>query len=134
MTTQFPRYEIPSEMREFAEKSVEQARKAVDGFIDAAQRAAETVETSAETAQSSAKDFGKKAFSYAEHNISSAFDLAQKLVRSKDINEAMQHQAEFARKQFESLQTQVREFGTMAQDVVKDAVKDVAKATPKKPV
>ncbi|HKH35041.1 MAG TPA: phasin, partial [Beijerinckiaceae bacterium] len=29
-------YEVPPEMREFAEKSVEQARKAIDGFIGAA--------------------------------------------------------------------------------------------------
>ncbi len=31
-------YEIPQEMREFADKSVEQARKAFDGFVGAAQR------------------------------------------------------------------------------------------------
>jgi hypothetical protein len=30
-------YEVPAEMRDFAEKSVEQARKAMDGFIGAAQ-------------------------------------------------------------------------------------------------
>ena len=32
-------YEIPAEMRDFAEKSVEQARKAVEGFFGAAQKA-----------------------------------------------------------------------------------------------
>ena len=132
MTTQFPRYEIPTEMREFAEKSVDQARKALDGFIDAAQRPSDTFESSTQSAQSSAKDMSKKAFTYAEQNISSAFDLAQKLVRSKDVNEALQHQTEFARKQFEALQTQMKEFGTMAQDVVKDVVQDVVKTPPTK--
>src|SRR6188472_3119988 len=33
-----PNYEIPGEMRDFAEKSVEQARKAIDGFMGAVQK------------------------------------------------------------------------------------------------
>jgi len=33
------RFEVPPEMRDFAEKSVEQARQAFDGFISAAQQA-----------------------------------------------------------------------------------------------
>ena len=37
-------YEIPPEMRDFAEKSVEQARKAIDGFMNAAQKTADTFE------------------------------------------------------------------------------------------
>ena len=38
-------YEIPAEMRDFAEKSVEQARKAFEGFIGAAQKAVSATET-----------------------------------------------------------------------------------------
>ena len=48
-------YEIPPEMRDFAEKSVEQARKAIDGFMTAAQKTADTFEGSANTVQASAK-------------------------------------------------------------------------------
>ena len=39
-------YEIPAEMRDFAEKSVEQARKAFEGFIGAAQKAVTAAEAS----------------------------------------------------------------------------------------
>ncbi|WP_112663732.1 phasin [Microvirga flavescens] len=116
-------YEIPTEMRDFAEKSVEQARKAIDGFLGAAQKTAETFEGSASTVQSSAKDVTQKTFAYAEQNIAAAFDLAQKLVRSKDINEAAQHQAEFVRTQLEAMQTQVKELGAMAQSAIKQATK-----------
>ena len=35
MNTKQQSYEIPSELRDFAEKSVEQARKAIDGFMGA---------------------------------------------------------------------------------------------------
>ena len=117
-SNQGPNYEIPAEMRDFAEKSVEQARRAMDGFIGAAQRTVDTFEGSANTVQASAKDMTRKTFSYAEQNIQAAFDLAQRMVRAKDVQEAMQIQAEFVRSQFESMQTQMKEFGSMAQSAV----------------
>ena len=108
-------YEIPTEMRDFAEKSVEQARKAFDGFMGAAQRTVDTLEDSTSNAQANTTDWTRKTFSYAEQNIQAAFDLAQRMVRAKDVQEAMQIQAEFVRTQFESMQTQMKEFGSMAQ-------------------
>jgi phasin len=114
-TNQGPGYEIPAEMRDFAEKSVEQARRAMDGFLGAAQRTVDTLEGSANTVQASAKDMTRKTFTYAEQNIQAAFDLAQRMVRAKDVQEAMQIQAEFVRSQFEAMQAQMREFGSMAQ-------------------
>jgi phasin len=118
-TNQTPGYEIPAEMRDFAEKSVEQARKAIDGFLGAAQKTVDTLEGSANTVQSSAKDATRKTFTYAEQNIAAAFDLAQKMVRAKDVQEAMQYQAEYVRAQLESMQTQMKEFGSMAQSAIK---------------
>ncbi len=112
-------YEVPAEMRDFAEKSVEQARKAIDGFMTAAQRTADTFEGSATTVQSNAKDLTRKTFAYAEQNIAAAFDLAQKMVRAKDMQEAMQYQAEFVRAQFEAMQNQMKEFGSIAQSATK---------------
>jgi phasin len=118
-TNQTPNYEIPAEMRDFAEKSVEQARKAIDGFMGAAQKTVDTFEGSANTVQTSAKDATRKTFTYAEQNIAAAFDLAQKMVRAKDVQEAMQYQAEFVRSQFEAMQSQMKEFGSMAQTAMK---------------
>jgi phasin len=118
-TNQTPGYEIPAEMRDFAEKSVEQARKAIDGFMGAAQKTVDTLEGSASTVQSSAKDATRKTFTYAEQNIAAAFDLAQKMVRAKDVQEAMQYQAEYVRAQFEAMQAQMKEFGSMAQSAMK---------------
>jgi len=116
---QTPSYEIPAEMRDFAEKSVEQARKAIDGFMSAAQKTADTFEGSANTVQASARDAARKTFTYAEQNLAAAFDLAQRMVRAKDMQEAMQIQAEFVRTQFEAMQSQMKEFGSMAQSAMK---------------
>jgi hypothetical protein len=43
------------------------------------------------------------------------------MVRAKDMQEAMQHQAEFVRSQFEAMQSQMKEFGALAQHAVKQA-------------
>jgi phasin len=118
METPKVQYEVPPEMREFAEKSVEQARKAIDGFIGAARKTADTLESSATTVQSSGKEVTRKTFAYAEQNIAAAFDLAQRLVRAKDVQEAMQIQAEFARSQFAAMQTQMKELGSMTQSAM----------------
>ena len=49
-------FDVPTQMRQFAEQSVEQARKAVDGFMTAAQKTVATAGNAGRTAQSGAKD------------------------------------------------------------------------------
>ena len=126
-----PNYAIPSEMRDFAEKSVEQARKAIDGFMGAAQKTVDTIEGSANTVQANAKDATRKTFSYAEQNIAAAFDLAQRMVRAKDMQEAMHAQSEYLRQQFESIQAQMKELGAMAQGAVESAASQATEAVRK---
>ena len=104
-------FEVPAEMRDAAEKSVEQARKAVDGVINAARRTAEQMENSVDKARANTTDTARRTFSYAEQNITAAFDLAQRIVRAQNPQEAAQIQAEYVRQQFEALQSQMKEFG-----------------------
>ncbi len=118
-----PVYEIPNEMREFAEKSVDQARKAFDGFFSAAQKAAEQVHGSAETARASTTDATAKVITQAEANVTAAFDLAQKLVRAKDINEVMALQGDFLKSQMASFQNQMKDLGTAVQKAAADVTK-----------
>src|ERR1700676_3768107 len=67
-------FDVPIQMRQCAEQSVEQSRKAVDGFMTAAQKAVTTMESHADTAKSGAKDVGQKAMGFAEQNISNSFE------------------------------------------------------------
>jgi phasin len=127
MATKTP-YEVPTEMREFAERSVEQARKAFDGFIGAATKAVDSAHGSAESARVNTHDVARKAISYAETNVAAAFDLAQKLVQSKDLTEVMAHQTEFMKAQMAALQTQIKEIGAAAQEVAAKAAETVTKA------
>ena len=104
-------FQIPPEMRAFAEKSVEQAKQAVEGFNSAAQRAASTLEGQAETARKGAKDVGQKAIEFATQNIASSFELAQKLVRAKDMQEMLELQSNYINAQMQVLSEQAKELG-----------------------
>ena len=116
-------FDVPTQMRQFAEQSVEQAKKAVDGFIAAAQKTAAAMETHTATAQSNAKDVGQKAMSFAEQNIANSFEFAQKLVRAKDVQEVMALQAEFMKAQMQALSSQAKELGTHATKAAMDSAK-----------
>nr|WP_137828532.1 phasin [Methylobacterium sp. L1A1] len=123
-----PNYEVPTEMRDFAEKSVEQARKAFDSFIGAARRTADTVQGSTDFARTNASNLSTRGFEFAEQNVNAAFDLAQKLVRSRDVQEAMQHQAEYVRSQFAAIQAQAKEFGGLAQSAFQQSAENAKSA------
>jgi phasin len=117
---EIPNFQIPDEMRDMAEKSVEQARVAFDGFIAAAQKTVTTLEDRANAAQTGAKDFSARAMSFAEQNVSTSFDFAQRLVRAQDVQEVMRLQAEFVRSQIQALSEQAKELGETVGKVAMD--------------
>jgi phasin len=116
-------FEIPTEMRQVAEKSLEEARKAFDGFIAAAQRAATDIERHATAARAGAKDVGKKALEFAEQNVATSFEFAQKLARAKNVEEMTRLQAEFVKAQMNVLSDQAKELGETATAAANDAAK-----------
>lgn len=113
--------EIPSEVREFAEKTVDQARKAFDSFVVAAQKASAQSEAAAETFSSSAKEVSTKAIGFAEANVKAAFDLAEKLVQAKDPKEFLAIQSEYLKSQVVAVQEQAKELGEAVKKVVSTA-------------
>ncbi|WP_372426900.1 phasin family protein [Salinarimonas chemoclinalis] len=135
-------FEIPAEMREMAERSVEQARMAMEGFVTAAARAMESFDAPAERmgmAQlgMNPKDMREKTFGMAEANLKASFEHAQKMIRAKDPAEAMKLQMEFMQAQFTLMQEQMRQLGVDASAAMKQAgdaataaAKDAGKAAP----
>jgi phasin len=107
-------FQIPAEMRAMAEKSVEQARQAFDTFVAAAKHAVSTAETQAKGAQSGAREAGEMAMQFAERNIASSFEFAQKLVQAKDAQEVMKLHADYTKSQIASLTEQAKELGQKA--------------------
>jgi phasin len=107
-------FDIPRDMRSFAEQSVEQARKAFDGFMSAAQKAAANLEGQATAAQEGAQDMRRKAMTFAEKNVSTSFDFAQRLMRAKDVEEVTRLQTEFLQSQMQAFAQQAQELGQSA--------------------
>ena len=106
-------FEVPTEMRDFAERSVEQARKAFEGFVNVAQKAVVAAENATGVANSDTKGAGAKMFGFAEQNVNAAFDFAQKLAQAKDPQEAFAIQSEFLRSQMQNMQHQSQEIATL---------------------
>ena len=116
-----PNFEVPMQMRQFAEQSLEQARKAIDGFMTAAQKTVTTMEAQATVAQSGAKDVGQKAMDFAEQNIANSFEFAQKLVRAKDLQEVMALQQEFLASQMKAMSEQAKDLGAAGKSAMASA-------------
>ena len=117
-----PTYEIPTEMRDLAEKSVDQARKAFENFIGAAQKAVGQADSAASSVHTNAREIGDKTVSFAEQNVRSAFDYAQKVVRVTDMQELMALQTDYVRAQMSALQEQAKAIGAAMQNVAKSSV------------
>lgn len=108
--------EVPLQVREFAQKSVDQAERALTAFIESAAKSIAMVPTPM-------NDVAKQALAIAEANVKASFDHARKLMAAKDIAEVMQLQTEFLRHQFGVATDQ---FKRMTGDVT-STVKNVTK-------
>ena len=111
-------FEIPNELRDFAERSVEQARKAFEGFLTVAQRASGVAGDATNTSQSGAKSVSAHVLAFTEQNVNAAFDLAHKLVKAKDPQEALALQSEYMKAQLAALQSQAKELSAIIQKSV----------------
>ena len=107
-------FEIPAEMRVFAEKSVEQAKLAFDSFVSATQQAVSTAENHAATMRTGAKEAGELAMRFAERNITSSFEFAQRLLHAKDSQEVTALHAEYVKSQIAALSEQAKELSKQA--------------------
>jgi phasin len=119
----FEQFAIPNEVRTFAEQSVVQARKAFEGFIQAANQAMGQFQGQALSARSTASEIAHKSMSYAEQNVASTFDFAQKLMQAKDATEVMALQSEYLSRQMQTISAQVQELGQSAAKMVTDVAK-----------
>jgi phasin len=114
-------FEIPVEMRAFAEKSVGEARKAFEGYMDAATKALGTMEKSAENLQANNRDLGRKAMGFAEDNVAASLDFIQRLVNARDVQEVVRLQTEFTQAQIKNLADQAKALGSSVAEAGREA-------------
>lgn len=109
-----PKLEVPAELREIAEKTMEQAEKAFGMFLDAARKSIESI-------PHPTTEISKKGLSFTEENMKAAFDHAKKVIRTTSLQEAMQVQSEFLKNQFANASEQIKK---MTQEVMSATKKE----------
>ena len=105
--------EVPAQIKQFAEKSIQQAEKGFDAFIDAAHKSVAMV-------PNPTTEISKKALSFTEQNMKAAFDHARKLLHAKDFQEALKLQTEFVKAQYAAATEQLKQLGGSASSSAKD--------------
>ena len=124
-------FEIPKEMRAVAEQSVEQAKLAFNNYLQAAQEAVSTFDQWVKASQLGAHGVYNKAMKFAQRNVLSAFEFAEKIVQAKDIEELIQTQTEFVQSQMQVLSEQVKHLGEVATKAAMDSLKDLGETASK---
>jgi hypothetical protein len=99
---------VPNELRDFADRSVEQARKAFDGFIGVVNAALDGEAARSERSAVSAALLSRLAIGFAERNVQGAFELAHGMVNATDLRELLALQRAFLETQMRALRHQMR--------------------------
>ena len=96
-----PKLEVPAELRELAEKTIDQAERAFGLFFDAARR-------STETAPTPLAELSKQMLAFWEESLKTSFEYARKLALTSSLQEAANAQAELLKRQMSSADQYIR--------------------------
>jgi phasin len=124
-------FEVPEQMRAFAERGVSQARDTYAKFKDAAETHNGTIEAVFTTASKGASDYSAKVMEFMKTNTKANLDFAHELLGIKSPSEAMELCTAHTRKQFETYATQAKELAELSQKVASETVEPI-KATASK--
>ena len=115
--------EVPQAMRDLAERNIAQMRETYERSKDALEGIVQSWERSFDAANQGAVALNRKIIDIAQRNINSGFDLAKRLAGAKNLAEATELQADYWRKQLDTLAAQAEEVRTLSAQVAADATK-----------
>jgi phasin len=128
---EMPKLEIPAAFREFAEKSVSQAKENYERMKGAAEEATDLLEDTYATASKGTSDYGLKVIEAARANTNAAFDFAAEAMTVKSFSDFVELSTGHARKQFEQLTAQSKELAALAQKVATATAEPVKESVTK---
>src|SRR5205085_2473995 len=118
-------FEVPEQVRAFAERGVSQARDNYAKFKDAAETHNGTIEAVFTTATKGASAYSAKMMEFMKANTTSTLDFAQELLGVKSPAEAFELWTSHSRKQVETFATQAKELGELTQKVASETVEPI---------
>ena len=124
-TFEMPKMEIPAAFREFAEKSVSQAKDNWEKMKAVTEEATDMIETSYSTASKGAADYGLALIDAARANTNATFDFYSQIMTVKSLSEMIELSTTHARKQFETATAQSKDLTALAQKVAAESIEPI---------
>ena len=118
-------FEVPEQMRAFAEKGVLQARDSYAKFKDIAESHNSTMEAVFANASKGASEYSAKLMEMMKANTTARLDFAQELIGVKTPSEALEVWATHAKRQFEALTAYSRELAELSQKVAAETAEPI---------
>ena len=118
-------FEVPEQMRAFAEKGVSQARDNYAKFKDAAESHNGTIEAVFTASSKGASAYSAKLMEFVKANTTSALDFAQELISVKSPAEALELWTNQTKKQYETFTAQAKELSELGQKVASETVEPI---------
>jgi phasin len=118
-------FEVPEQMRAFAEKGVSQARDNYAKFKDIAETHNGTIEAVFTTVSKGASEYSAKLMEMMKANTTATLDFAQTLLGVKSPSEAMELWTAHAKHQYETFTANAKELAELSQKVATETAEPI---------
>ncbi|OPH83622.1 phasin [Nitrobacter vulgaris] len=118
-------FEVPEEVRAFAEKGVLQARDNYAKFKEAAQDGNGAVEAVFNAATKGAHAYSAKLLDFGQANTNASFDFLQALVGAKSLSDATELWSTHTRNQFGTFAVQAKELTELTQKIAAETAEPI---------
>lgn len=111
-----PKFEFPTDMRKVTEQSLEQVKTAINAYL-------QFFKSNVPENAMGGSALSDKILGYAERNIASAFEFAQRLAQVNNVQDIFMLQTEFMRAQMQVMAEQTKDLGETTTKALADNMK-----------
>jgi hypothetical protein len=116
MSGSTPHFEVPSDIRNVTEQSLDQVKSAIEGYLQFFQK-------NGPGNVAGGSELSNKVLGYSVKNVARAFDFARKLLQVRDVDELTRLQMDFMGAQMQAMTEQAKDLSETAAKVVMDSLK-----------
>jgi phasin len=118
-------FEVPEQVRAFAEKGIAQARDNYAKFKEVAEGGNGAIEAAFGAASKGVHAYSAKLLGFGQANTNAGFDFLQELVGAKSLSDATEVWSSHARRQFGVFADQTRELTQLAQEIATETAEPI---------
>jgi hypothetical protein len=111
-----PKFEIPTDMRKMTEQSLEQVKTAINAYL-------KFFKSNVPESVMGSSALSDKILNYAERNVASAFEFAQRLAQVSNVQDIFMLQTEFMRAQMQAMADQAKDLAETTTQALTDSLK-----------